>query len=232
MTRTHSYNKSCTEPGGSRRLASSSIQLSATGRLLDITYMCYVFRTPLFPAQLLLARQFDLSVTSIPQSVSRWRHNEYSWCSHPLHFVQALHTPVVKVRLVVWRSDLTGQGGRLASGSVFSYELPYIVGFWLVEMAISTNQKPTIYRNSYDNTGPDLYKHTISVQIQFCLYTQFWQTWPQLLSSTKHSPILFVEYWLLFRKWLSFYIVIHCDTESRTWCHPKVSSRHTIGTKV
>ena len=89
---------------------SSSIQLSATGRLLDITYMCYVFRTPLFPAQLLLARQSDLSVTSIPQSVSRWRHNEYSWCSHPLHFVQALHTPVVKVRLVVWRSDLTGQG--------------------------------------------------------------------------------------------------------------------------
>ena len=72
--------------------------------------MCYVFRTPLFPAQLLLARQFDLSVTSIPQSVSRWRHNEYSWCSHPLHFVQALNTPVVKVRLVVWRSDLTGQG--------------------------------------------------------------------------------------------------------------------------
>ena len=25
----------------------------------------------------------------------------------------------------------------------------YIVGFWLVEMAISTNQKPTIYRNLY-----------------------------------------------------------------------------------
>ena len=91
-------------------MPSSSIQLSATGRLLDITYMCYVFRTPLFPAQLLLARQFDLSVTSIPQSVSRWRHNEYPWCSHPLHFVQALHTPVVKVRLVVWRSDQTGQG--------------------------------------------------------------------------------------------------------------------------
>ena len=26
-------------------------------------------------------------------------------------------------------------------------QLRYIVGFWLVEMAISTNQKPTIYRN-------------------------------------------------------------------------------------
>ena len=36
----------------------------------------------------------------------------------------------------------------------FSYKLRYIVGFWLVEMAISTNQKPTIYRNLYENTGP------------------------------------------------------------------------------
>ena len=82
--------------------ASSSIQLSATGRLLDITYMCYEFRTPLFPAQLLQARQSDLSVTSAPQSVNRWRHNEYSCCSHPLLFIPASHTPVVKVRLVVW----------------------------------------------------------------------------------------------------------------------------------
>ena len=39
-------------------------------------------------------------------------------------------------------------------GPVFSYKLRYIVGFWLVEMAISTNQKPTIYRNLYENTGP------------------------------------------------------------------------------
>ena len=30
----------------------------------------------------------------------------------------------------------------------------YIVGFWLVEMSISTNQKPTIYRNLYENTAP------------------------------------------------------------------------------
>ena len=41
------------------------------------------------------------------------------------------------------------------SGPVFSYKLRYIVGFWLVEMAISTNQKPTIYRNLYENTGPE-----------------------------------------------------------------------------
>ena len=40
-------------------------------------------------------------------------------------------------------------------GPIFSYKLRYIVGFWLVEMAISTNQKPTIYRKLYENTGPD-----------------------------------------------------------------------------
>ena len=34
------------------------------------------------------------------------------------------------------------------------YKLQYIVGFSLVEMAISTNQKPTIYRNLYENTAP------------------------------------------------------------------------------
>ena len=40
------------------------------------------------------------------------------------------------------------------TGLVFSYKLRYIVGFGLVEMAITTNQKPTIYRNLYENTGP------------------------------------------------------------------------------
>ena len=39
-------------------------------------------------------------------------------------------------------------------GAVFSYKLRYIVGFGLVEMAISTNPKPTIYHNLYENTGP------------------------------------------------------------------------------
>ena len=45
------------------------------------------------------------------------------------------------------------QGLRM-TGPVFSYKLQYIVAFWLVEMAISTNQKPTIYRNLYENTAP------------------------------------------------------------------------------
>ena len=41
----------------------------------------------------------------------------------------------IKVRVEPW------------PGPVFSYKLRYVVGFWLVEMAIATNQKPAIYRN-------------------------------------------------------------------------------------
>ena len=47
-----------------------------------------------------------------------------------------------------------GRWGHVAvSGALLSYKLLYIVGFWLVEMAISTNQKPTIYRNVYKTTS-------------------------------------------------------------------------------
>ena len=42
-------------------------------------------------------------------------------------------------------------------GPVFSYNLRYIIGFRLVKMAISTNQKPTIYRNLYKNTVPVIF---------------------------------------------------------------------------
>ena len=38
---------------------------------------------------------------------------------------------------------------------VFAYMLPYIVGFGLFEMVISTNPKPAIYRNLYYNTTGD-----------------------------------------------------------------------------
>ena len=41
----------------------------------------------------------------------------------------------------------------LLSGPVFAYKLRYIVGFGLVEIDISTNPKPAIYRNVYKNTG-------------------------------------------------------------------------------
>ena len=56
--------------------------------------------------------------------------------------------------LIIYKHYL--YSGDITSGPVFSYKLRYIVGFWLVEMAISTNQKPTIYRNLYENTAPAL----------------------------------------------------------------------------
>ena len=40
-------------------------------------------------------------------------------------------------------------------GPVFSYKLRYIVGHGLVQMAISTNPEPTIYRNVYENGAPE-----------------------------------------------------------------------------
>ena len=43
-------------------------------------------------------------------------------------------------------TSMKGEG----PGPIFSYKLRYIVGFLLV----STNQKPTIYRNLYENMGP------------------------------------------------------------------------------
>ena len=85
-----------------------------------------------------------------------------------------------------------------AAGPVFWYKLRYIVGFWLVEMAISTNQKPMIYRNLYQNTGPELFvsifhsfkagiANAISVSkwriIEMYMYLQNWIIW-----FTKHIP--------------------------------------------
>ena len=66
--------------------------------------------------------------------------------------------------------------------SVFSYKLRYIVGFWLVEMAISTNQKPTIYRNLYENTGPD---HDRTPNILFTNDTHLY-TWLCLSDYSNH----------------------------------------------
>ena len=50
------------------------------------------------------------------------------------------------------------------SGPVFSYKLRYIVGFWLVETSVSTNQKPTMYRNLYENTGPGMCRARTNIQ--------------------------------------------------------------------
>ena len=53
------------------------------------------------------------------------------------------------------QQNIPHKSSNMTPGAIFSYKLRYIVGFWLVEMAISTNQNPTIYRNLYENTAPD-----------------------------------------------------------------------------
>ena len=47
----------------------------------------------------------------------------------------------------------TSQSTRV---TVHSYKLRYLVGFGLVEIAISTNPKPTTYRNLFENTSRKL----------------------------------------------------------------------------
>ena len=55
-----------------------------------------------------------------------------------------------------------------------------IVGFWLVEMAISTNQKPTIYRNLYENTGPD--ERSTNSTSHTCWYISMSEMEPTMIS--------------------------------------------------
>ena len=53
--------------------------------------------------------------------------------------------------------------GILQPCCAISYKLRYIVGFGLVEMAISTNLKSTMYRNLFEKTdpGPDTKGHVL-----------------------------------------------------------------------
>ena len=53
------------------------------------------------------------------------------------------------------KTTTQGLTGRV-SDTVFSNKLRYIASFGLVEMAISTNPKPAIYHNLYENMGPDV----------------------------------------------------------------------------
>ena len=83
---------------------------------LDNPYMCYEFRTPLLPpppwpihSWFRLPKQSDLSVTSTLPSVNRWRHNEYSCCSHP-SFLYRLNTHLLSRS--DYRSDLIRQDGQ------------------------------------------------------------------------------------------------------------------------
>ena len=62
-----------------------------------------------------------------------------------------------------------GSRARWGPGRVFAYKLRYIVGFRLVKMAISTNPKPTIYRNLNENTRRGPWEELTCSYSQWCL---------------------------------------------------------------
>ena len=74
------------------------------------------------------------------------------------------------------------------AGPVFSYKLRYIVGFGLIEMAISTDPRPTIYRSLYENTASstnpkstiyrNLYKNTSPGKIDVLDVSTSFCQWP------------------------------------------------------
>ena len=70
-----------------------------------------------------------------------------------IHYIQK-HIVLSSINLIIVNILNINYHLKINARAVFSYKLRYIVGFWLVEMAISTNQKPTIYRNLCENTGP------------------------------------------------------------------------------
>ena len=79
-------------------------------------------------------------------TVSEWWPPKID-CQEKAHHHEAVQM-VETIMVCCWVTDLK-------AWPVFSYKLRYIVGFGLVEMAISTNPKPTIYRNLYENTDSE-----------------------------------------------------------------------------
>ena len=93
-------------------------------------------------------------VYSLPSFSTNYIHLTITFLAieDSVNYKTARHTPMDRAsRKNDWVFNLVY---KCIPGPVFSYKLRYIVGFWLVEMAISTNQKPTIYRNLYENTAP------------------------------------------------------------------------------
>ena len=90
-------------------------------------------------------RMHDIAPILKATKINNYFH-AYKLCNYISNCIKVLKT--LKARTII--------AGFKSPGSVFSYKLRYIVGFWLAEMAISTNQKPTIYRNLYENKDPDL----------------------------------------------------------------------------
>ena len=91
--------------------------------------------------------------------LQRWPDIETTVGQHRVHLPYSYAVKSENVEDYWWATTSRGEG----AGPVFSYKLRYIVDFWLVEMAISTNQKPTIYHNLYENTGPEELLYNFSV---------------------------------------------------------------------
>ena len=89
-------------------------------------------------------------------------------------------------------------------GPVFSYKLRYIIGFSLVEMAISTNPKPTIYRKLYENTGPGLVLYFWS----FLLLSKRWDHVNGVFSSINSDITSFSLSHVLYRTIMSLMLDI------------------------
>ena len=64
------------------------------------------------------------------------------------------HIVASKLNNPICHSNECQIGSFSFEATTFLYTLWYTVGFWLVQMTISTNPKPMIYRNLYENTDP------------------------------------------------------------------------------
>ena len=73
-------------------------------------------------------------------------------CSFHKQSWSHVRSPVEWSLNIHWSDSL--RAGHYTPEPVFSYKLRYVARFGLVEIAISTNPKPAIYRSLYENTGP------------------------------------------------------------------------------
>ena len=79
-------------------------------------------------------------------------------------------------KITVFKNTQGGGGGSYLAHGLPSFKYKYLYHRcrnWLVEMAISTNQKPAIYRNLYENTAPaydERFSWCVSTRIsRYCL---------------------------------------------------------------
>ena len=91
------------------------------------------------------------SIMSGHQGFSFLSKSELYLYKHHIPSQCQTHSPVVEPTSAHRNRRLRMKNWKKIAGPVFSYKLRYIVGLVLVEMAISTNPKPTIYRNLHEN---------------------------------------------------------------------------------